>query len=237
MSREVFYLDTAASSIWPRRTRVRKSSALLRRSLRFGHDDTKWKVFYSAAVASLIRPWWCRVEKYSTRSWRCLQFGHDEAKLETVLLDHGGVSGLPAVMLSRKVFDSAATTSPIQPWWCWLGKSAVPPWRYLWFSHDEVESESVLLSRGGVSDLAAVMCPIGHGNVESKSVLHGRGRVSDLVAVMCLIWLWRCWVGKPSTRSWRHLWFGRYDIELESPLLSYSNVSDSTMTRPSQKVF
>jgi len=117
----------------------------------------------------------------------------------------------------------------IRPWRCHIEESSIRTWQCLWFGYDEAELESALLCCGGVFDLAAVMC---------------------------LIQPWRSWVEKPRTLPWQRRWsamtkpsqenfdsvatssqFGHDDGKSTSHQCGRSNVSDSSVTKVSLRIF
>jgi len=147
------YVTTIMSLIWPRRSRVGESLIWPWWYVRFGHYEAKSvslrvscsvsnsvmimlsrKVFYSAAATSL--------------------FGHDDAKYESLLLDCDNISDSATTKLSREVFNSIATASPIQSRRRPVGESLIRPrWyrvekscsqsRRIQSSHDKAELESL----------------------------------------------------------------------------------------------
>ena len=144
------------------------------------------KVSHSGAAESLIWLLWC--------AW----FGHDDAKSEGLLHGRASVFDLAMTKLIQQVFYSVATTSLIRPRWCQVGKSWSRPWHCLWFHHDVAETESVLLSRDDISDLAMTRL---------------NRKFLELAATVFRTCQWQCWVGRSFTRSWWCLLFDHHEAK------------------------
>lgn len=170
-----------------------------------------------------------------------LQFGHDEAKSQSLRFG------------CDNVFHLIVVTSLIRPWRDQVEDSSIQPKRHCRFNRSNLSNSAMMnLNQRGfdtvavtlfdsstmrpsrrVFDSAAMMSSIhprrphqfDHDEAKLESLEFSRGDIFYSVAATFLIRPWQGHVGEPSILSQSYLPFGR------------DNLFDSSMTRPSRRVF
>ena len=162
-----------------------------------------WKAFYLATRTSLTRPW-----RFLVRN---PLLGHTKLSY----------SGMRMPTMSQKDFYLVVATSLIQSWRCQVEKPSTWLRRHLSFSHDDVESKSLLLNRDNAFD----------------SVRTNLSRKAFYSAVeTSLIRPWWNRVGKCSGRPPQRLLFGHDEAESENILLSCHGIADLAMAKASKRL-
>ena len=198
---------------------VGESSTWLHRPLRFGYDEREseglWisrgeslrfshnnlvNLFKLAAMISLIWLRWSRSIRIFNLLWRLHRFVDDEGESKILWFSRGDLYDLAVMKLKLESFDTARTTSPIQPWqrrvgevliwprdpfdlaamtsstwlwWCRVEDSLTHPRRPRRFGHEKDLLESLWLGCDDLSGLAMMKSKF-------ENLWLGRGDLSDL---------------------------------------------------------